>query len=149
MARPKAVLFACSMNAVRSPIAAALTQQMFGKSIAVTSAGVHKGELDGFAVTVMNEIGLDIGRHKPMTFEELQELDGIDADLIVTLSPDAHHKAMAMTHIVPAKVEYWPTPDPMAEEGNREQRLDAYRAVRDQLMAKIRARFGAAGGGNE
>ena len=149
MARPKAVLFACSMNAVRSPMAAALMQQMFGKAIPSVSAGVHKGELDGFAVAVMNELGIDIMRHKPMTFEELQDLEGIDADLIVTLSPDAHHKAMTLADAVSAQVEYWPTPDPAVEEGNREQRLEAYRAVRDQLMAKIRARFGASSAGNE
>lgn len=149
MAAPKAVLFACSMNAVRSPMAAALMQQMFGKAIPAASAGVHKGELDGFAIAVMSELGIDIARHKPMTFEELQDLDGIEADLIVTLSPDAHHRAMTLTHDLPAKVEYWPTPDPAVEEGNREQRLEAYRSVRDQLMAKIRARFGAATGGNE
>ena len=147
--RPKAVLFACSMNAVRSPMAAALMQQMFGKAIPAASAGVHKGELDPFAVAAMEEIGINIARHKPMTFEEIEDLEGLNADLIVTLSPDAHHKAVALTHAVPAKVEYWPTPDPTLEEGNREQRLGAYRAVRDQLLVRIRARFGTQGGGNE
>ncbi|MBV9347512.1 MAG: low molecular weight phosphatase family protein [Pseudolabrys sp.] len=148
-ARPKAVLFACSMNAVRSPMAAALMQQMFGKAIPATSAGVHKGELDPFAVVVMDELGIDMKRHRPMSFEELQEFEGIEADLVVTLSPDAHHKAMTLTHTLPIAVEYWPTPDPTVEEGNREQRLESYRAVRDQLLAKIRSRFGPHARGNE
>jgi protein-tyrosine-phosphatase len=148
-ARPHAVLFACGMNAVRSPMAAGLFQQMFGKSAYVGSAGVQKGELDPFAVAVLEEIGIDISRHKPMTFEELDELEGLSFDLIVTLSPPAHHKALELTHSIAADVEYWPTVDPTGIEGSREQRLQAYRDVRDRLMAHIRERFGKAGGGNE
>jgi protein-tyrosine-phosphatase len=143
------VLFACGLNAVRSPMAAALLQQMFGRAIYVGSAGVQKGELDPFAVAAMEEIGIDIARHKPVTFEELDEMEGLNFDLIVTLSPPAHHKALELTRTHSAQVEYWPTVDPTATEGNREQRLDAYRALRDQLLAQIRARFGPAGGGNE
>ena len=146
---PQAVLFACGLNAVRSPMAAALFQQLFGKSVYVGSAGVQKGELDPFAVAVMAEIGVDIARHKPITFEELDELEGLSFDLIVTLSPPAHHKALELTRTIAADVEYWPTIDPTGIEGSREQRLDAYRAVRDQLMAHIRERFGQAGRGNE
>lgn len=147
--RPRAVLFACGMNAVRSPMAAALFRQMFGKSVAVGSAGVQKGELDPFAVAVMTEVGIDIARHKPVTFEELDELEGLDFDLIVTLSPPAHHKALELTRRLGAQVEYWPTTDPTTAEGNREQRLYAYREVRDQLMERIRERFGGGTSGNE
>ena len=147
--RPQAVLFACGLNAVRSPMAAGLFQQLFGKSVTVGSAGVQKGELDPFAIAVMDEIGVDIARHKPVTFEELDELEGLNFDLIVTLSPPAHHKALELTHTIAADVEYWPTVDPTGIEGNREQRLEAYRDVRDQLMARIRERFGGPGGGNE
>ena len=130
-------------------MAAALAQQMFGKSIYVGSAGVQKGELDPFAVAVMEEIGIDISRHKPVTFENVEDLEGLNFDLIVTLSPPAHHKALELTRVNAAEVEYWPTVDPTSIEGSREQRLDAYRAVRDNLMAQIRARFGQQGGGNE
>lgn len=140
--RLRAVLFACGKNSVRSPMAAALLRQMFGSAFVVASAGVRKGELDGFAVAAMNEIGIDIGRHQPLTFEELEDIEeGLNFDLIVTLAPEAHHKALELTHRLAVAVEYWPTPDPTAIEGNREQRLDAYRAVRDQLMARISARF--------
>ena len=147
--RPQTVLFACGLNAVRSPMAAALFQQLVGKSVYVGSAGVQKGELDPFAVAAMEEIGVDISRHKPITFEELDEVDGLSFDLIVTLSPPAHHKALELTHTIAADVEYWPTVDPTGIEGNREQRLDAYREVRDQLMARIRERFGPWRGSNE
>jgi protein-tyrosine-phosphatase len=148
-ARPQAVLFVCGMNAVRSPMAAGLCQQLFGKSVTVGSAGVQKGELDPFAVAAMEEIGVDIARHKPITFEELDELEVLNFDLIVTLSPPAHHKALERTRTNAAAVEYWPTVDPTGIEGNREQRLNAYREVRDQLMARIRERFGRVRGGNE
>jgi protein-tyrosine-phosphatase len=147
--RPHAVLFACGMNAVRSPMAAALLRQMFGADVHVGSAGVQKGELDPFAVAAMEEVGIDISRHKPVTFEELDDLEGLNFDLIVTLSPPAHHRALELTRTVPAEVEYWPTVDPTGLEGNREQRLNAYRELRDQLTARIRERFGRAGGGNE
>ena len=147
--RPQAVLFACGLNAVRSPMAASLFKQMFGASVYVGSAGVRKGELDPFAVAAMEEIGHDITRHKPMTFEELEDWEGLNFDLIVTLSPEAHHKALDLTRRIAADVEYWPTVDPTGVEGSREQRLDAYRAVRDQLLARIAERFAAPKTGNE
>jgi protein-tyrosine-phosphatase len=137
------------MNAVRSPMAAGLFRQLFGKSVYVGSAGVQKGEVDPFAVAAMAEIGIDIARHKPITFEELEDLEGLNFDLIVTLSPPAHHKALELTRTNAADVEYWPTADPTAAEGSREQKLNAYREVRDQLMAHIQERFGRPRGGNE
>ena len=147
--RPHAVLFACGMNAVRSPMAAALLQQMLGKTAYVGSAGVRKGELDPFAVAVMAEIGLDISRHKPITFEELDEWEGLNFDLIISLAPEAHHRALELTRTSGVDVEYWPTADPKAIEGSREQRLEAYREVRDQILARIRQRFIPRGPGNE
>jgi protein-tyrosine-phosphatase len=147
--RPQAVLFACGLNAVRSPMAAALLKQMLGGSLYVGSAGVRKGELDPFAIAVMEEIGIDITSHGPITFEELEDLEGLNFDLIVTLSPEAHHKALDLTRTLATEVEYWPTHDPTAAEGNREQRLNAYRAVRDMLVHKIRERFVARASVNE
>jgi protein-tyrosine-phosphatase len=143
------VLFACGLNSVRSPIAAGLFAQIFGRSIYVGSAGVRKGELDPFAVAIMEEIGIDISRHKPVTFEELEDWEGLNFDLIVTLSPEAHHRALELTRTSAADVEYWPTADPSAVEGNRAQRLDAYRDVREQLLARIHERFARPSAGNE
>jgi protein-tyrosine-phosphatase len=143
------VLFACGLNSVRSPIAAGLFAQIFGRSIYVGSAGVRKGELDPFAVAVMAEVGIDISRHKPITFEELEDWEGLNFDLIVTLSPEAHHRALEVTRASAVDVEYWPTADPSAIEGNRTQRLDAYREVREQLLARIQERFARPSAGNE
>ena len=108
------MLFACGLNSVRSPMAAGLFRQLIGRAIYVASAGVRKGELDPFAVAVMEEIGIDISQHRPMTFEELDDWEGLNFDLIVTLSPEAHHKALELTRTIAAEVEYWPTPDPTA-----------------------------------
>jgi protein-tyrosine-phosphatase len=149
VSRPQAVLFACGMNTIRSPMAAALLGQMLGTTLYVRSAGVRKGELDTFAVAAMEEIGIDIHAHRPTTFEEVEDLEGLSFDLIVTLSPEAHHKALELTRTIAADVEYWPTADPSAVEGSRDQRMDAYREVRDQLLQRIRARFIARPRGNE
>ena len=131
-------------------MAAALARQAFGDAFVIASAGVRKGELDGFAIAAMNELGIDIASHEPMTFEELEDLeDGLDFDLIVTLAPEAHHKALELTRTLAADVEYWPTPDPTIATGNREQQLEAYRSVRDMLMTRIKGRFAWTPGANE
>jgi protein-tyrosine-phosphatase len=133
-----AVLFACTMNAVRSPMAAAMLRHLTRGGIYIESAGVKAGEIDPLAVEAMGEIGLEIGKHRPRCFEDLE--DG-SFDLVITLSPEAQHKAVELTRTAATQVEYWPTMDPTAAEGSREQRLQAYRAVRDQLMQRLKQRF--------
>jgi protein-tyrosine-phosphatase len=146
---PQSVLFACGLNSVRSPMAASLLQQMFPQALYVRSAGVKKGELDPFAVAAMAEFGHDIASHKPITFDELEDWEGLNFDLIITLSPEAHHKALELTRTLAADVEYWPTPDPTGAEGNREQKLAAYREVCDMLLARIRRRFARTGAASD
>lgn len=131
----------CAMNAVRSPMAEALAKHFFGKSIYVQSAGARKGEADGFARTALEEIGIDLSRHKPKSVEELEEWEGLNFDLIISLSPEAHHKALELTRTLAAEVEYWPTMDPTLVQGSREQKLDAYRDVRDGLARRIKERL--------
>lgn len=142
---PGAVLFACSRNAARSPIAAAILKHLAGRRVYVDSAGVRAGEPDPFAAAVMEEIGIDLSAHMPKSLGELLDTS---FDLIVSLSPEAHHKALQLSAGYAVEVEYWPTPDPSVTEGSREQMLDAYRSLRDGLFRKIKARFplpGAAG----
>jgi protein-tyrosine-phosphatase len=122
-------------------MAAALAQSLFGGSLRVGSAGVRKDDPDPFVAVVMEEIGIDLANHKAKTLEELEEYEGFDFDLVISLSPEAHHSALEFTRTHPVEVEYWPTEDPTISEGNRSQRLDAYRAVRDELMKRIRERF--------
>jgi protein-tyrosine-phosphatase len=142
---PGAVLFACSMNSVRSPMAAAILRHLAGRRVYVESAGVRAGGTDAFAAAVMNEIGIDITQHKPHT---LRDLNDTSFDLIVTLSPEAHHQALELTRTMAVDVEYWPTFDAtmMVGQGSREQVLQAYRTVRDQLFERIKRRFGFVGG---
>jgi len=143
-ARPKrihSVLFVCAMNAVRSPMAEAIARHYFGKSIYVQSAGVRKSDPDGFTASALSEIGIDGSKHKPRTLDELEEWEGLNFDLIISLSPEAHHAALELTRTVAADVEYWPTPDPTLVQGSREQMLDAYRNLRDGLMYRIRLRL--------
>ena len=142
---PQAVLFACGQNSIRSVMAESLLQQMFPKAMYVKSAGVKKGELDPFVVAVMEELGQDVSKHRPTTFEELDDWEGLNFDLIITLSPEAHHKALELTRTNAANVEYWPTHDPSNTEGNRDQKLAAYREVMDGLLLRIRKRFSKGG----
>jgi protein-tyrosine-phosphatase len=138
MDNPSAVLFACTHNALRSPIAAALMKHYHGHHCWVQSVGVHRGELDPFAVEVMEEIGIDISKHKPQCFEDLEDSF---FDIVVSLSPEAQHHAVEMTRSMACDVLFWNTLDPSMVEGNRETRLEAYRAVRDQLQRKILQQF--------
>ena len=140
MPRPHSVLFACTLNAVRSPIAETYLKHLLGKQIYVDSVGLKASEPDGFAIAVMDELGFDMSKHKPKTFEDLEDTS---FDLVITLSPEAHHKALEWTRHMAAEVEYWPTFDATAIEGDRERKLEAYREVRDLIMKRIRERFPA------
>lgn len=135
---PGSVLFACTENALRSPMAEAMMKHLHGHRVFVDSVGVRAGVLDGFVIEVMAEMGLDISGHRPKSFDDLEDTS---FDVIVSLSPEAQHSAVELTRSSAAELEFWPTFDPSIVEGGREERLQAYRQVRDTLMEKIRARF--------
>lgn len=136
---PGSVLFACGMNAIRSPMAEALARHLFPGRFYVQSVGVRGGKPDPFAAAVMEEIGLDISEHEPTTFDDLEDSY---FDLIVSLAPEAHHRALDWSSSHAIETEYWPTADPALANGSREQILDSYRGVRDSLIAKLKDRFG-------
>jgi protein-tyrosine-phosphatase len=147
MARlPSSVLFACTLNSIRSPMAEALLKHLHGRHVYVDSVGVREAEIDPFAVAVMDEIGIDLSRHRPKTFIDL---DDTSFDLVISLSPEAQHGAVELTRTMACDVEFWLVFDPTAVEGSREERLAAYRMVRDNLKARILQRFplGPAGDG--
>lgn len=136
---PQAVLFACNFNCVRSVMAEGLTKRRFAKRIWVESVGVRAlGEADPFVAAVMDEVGVDVSRHRPRRFIDLEDTS---FDLIITLTPEAHHQALEFTRAMAVEVEYWPTFDPTLASGSREQRLEEYRAVRDSLDRRIAERF--------
>ena len=139
---PGAVLFACNLNAVRSPVAAALMRQRFGAQVFVDSCGLRPGEeVDAFAAAVLAEVGLDLSHHRPKGFGELED-DSFD--LVISLTPEAQHRAVELARGRAVEIEYWPTADPTLEAGTREQRMDAYRTMRRELDRRIAARFPAA-----
>lgn len=133
------VLFACTYNMIRSPMAAGILRHFLGHKIFVDSAGVRDGEeIDPFVVAVMEELGIDLSRHVCKTFEELEDTS---FDLIVSLSPEAQHRAIEMTRTMACDVEFWPTFDPTLVDGNRQAMLEAYRKVRDGLLVRVKERF--------
>lgn len=137
---PASILFACNLNTVRSPMAETIAKFLCGHRIYVDSVGVRPAEAgaDPFAVAVMDEIGLDISDHKPKSFDQLEDAS---FDLIVSLTPEAHHRAVELTRTMACEVEYWPTLDPTAVQGNRDAILESYRQVRDSLMETIKKRL--------
>jgi len=146
---PDAVLFCCNFNQVRSPMAEALLKHIVGNRIFVDSCGLKRAafdpdvdemEVDPLAAEVMKELGADLSRHRCKTFGELED-DSFD--LVVSLTPEAQHRAVELARGRSADIEYWPTLDPTLTEGSREHRLEAYRQVRDGLAARITERFRA------
>jgi protein-tyrosine-phosphatase len=137
---PSAVLFACTSNVIRSVMAAAIMKHFYGHRVYVASCGVRPGSSDPFVDAVMDEMGIELGKHRPQGFEDLEDSS---FDLVISLSPEAHHRALEMTRTMAIEAEYWPTMDPSVTMGSREQILDSYRDVRDGLVRKIRQRFGS------
>lgn len=135
---PGSVLFACTMNSVRSPMAEGILKHLFGHRVFVDSVGVRRGGSDPFMIEVMDEIGIDMSRHRNKTFDELEDSS---FDLVITLSPEAQHSAIELTRTMACEVEFWNTFDPTLLQGSREQILEGYRGVRDGLMKRIKTRF--------
>jgi arsenate reductase len=126
-------------------MAEGLMKRMHGHSIYVQSAGVKNDlEIDGFTVAVCEEIGVELSRHRTRSFEEMQEwgddLEGFD--LIVALSPASQRMAQELARHAHIEVEYWPIMDPTGLGETREAKLASYREARDQIVERLRERFG-------
>lgn len=137
---PSSVLFLCSWNAIRSPMAEGLAKRLLGTRLYVDSAGLRAGPPNPFAVSVMREVGIDIAGHRAKSVDEVADES---FDLVVSLSPEAQHRAVEMTRTTACELEFWNTFDPTLVEGSRETQLDAFRQVRDGLERRIRQRFAA------
>lgn len=142
---PGAVLFTCNFNRVRSPMAEALMKMVYGDRVFVDSVGLRREagetEVDPFAAAVIDEMGGDLTGFRPKIFDDLEDES---FDMVISLTPEAQHRAVELARGRAVDIEYWPTLDPTLAEGTREQRLDAYRQVRDELARRIRERFGKA-----
>ena len=142
---PQSVLFCCDYNAVRSPMAEGMMKAFYGQATYVQSAGVRGNmEVDGFSVAVCEEMGIELARHQTRSFEEMQEWgdDLTGFDLIVALSPASLRMAQELTRHAAVEIEYWPVLDPTDLGTRREDKLAAYRQTRDQIRARMVARFG-------
>jgi protein-tyrosine-phosphatase len=135
---PGSVLFACTQNSLRSPMAEALMKYLHGSRVYVQSAGLRPTEVDPFVVAVLDEIGIDLSRHRARSFDDLED-DYFD--LVVSLSPEAHHRAVELTRASSCQIEFWPVLDPSLVDGSREVQLAAYRALRDDLLTRLTRRF--------
>jgi protein-tyrosine-phosphatase len=148
MTPPKSILFCCDQNSVRSPMAEGLMKQAFGTSVYVQSAGVENDrDIDGFAIAVCAEVGVELARHRSRNFAEMRD-EGEDIssfDLIVALSPASHRKALELTRPYHLTVEFWDILDPTGIGESREAKLAAYRMTRDQIRHTISRRFGKGG----
>ena len=136
--RPNSVLFACNFNSVRSPMAEGLAKHFFGDMIYIDSAGVRQGEIDSLAIAVCAEMSVDISQHNSKTFDDLEDTS---FDLVVSLTPEAQHRAVELTRTMAVELEYWPSMDPTGIHGSREVVMAAFRQVRDQLLKRIKERF--------
>ncbi|MEI4473320.1 arsenate-mycothiol transferase ArsC [Frigidibacter sp. MR17.24] len=148
--RPHSVLFCCDYNAVRSPMAEGMMKALYGREIYVQSAGVRNElEVDGFAVAVCAEIGVELDRHRARSFDQMEEWgdDLSSFDLIVALSPASQRRALDLTRYYHLDVEYWPVLDPTGLGEGREAKLAAYRQTRDQIRERLIDRFGAPSAG--
>jgi protein-tyrosine-phosphatase len=138
---PGAILFACNLNRVRSPMAAGLMRRLFGAGVYVDSCGLrpdHSPEPDPFVLAAMDEVGVDLTCHHAKTFDDLE--DG-SFDVVISLTPEAHHRALEMARRRAVDILYWPTPDPTWVSGSRSVVIGAYRELRQRLEARILERF--------
>lgn len=142
---PQSVLFCCDHNAVRSPMAEGLMKKYYGKHCYVQSVGVKNDlEIDGFAVSVCEELGIELGRHQSRSFDEMEEWgdDLSSFDLIIALSPASQRRALELTRFFHLDVDYWPILDPTGLGETRDAKLAQYRAARDQIKDKLAEAFG-------
>ncbi len=140
MRLPGSVLFACNHNAIRSPMAAALLRHLQGRRIFVDSVGVRTLPIDPFTVAVMEEFGISLRDHVAKSFEDLEDMS---FDLVISLTPEAQHRAVEMTRSMACDVEFWPSLDPTVIEGSRAEVVAAYRSLRDSLWRRVLERFPA------
>ena len=142
---PQSILFCCDHNAVRSPMAEGIMKKLYGTGTYVQSVGVINDlEIDGFSIAVCDEIGVELSRHRSRSFDEMERWgdDLSSFDLIVALSPASQRRALELTRLFHLTVEYWPILDPTGIGETREMKLVSYRQTRDQILNKLREKWG-------
>lgn len=136
--QPRSLLFVCTKNACRSPMAEGLAKKYFKGDLLIQSVGLQPGLLDGFAISIMAEHGIDISNHTPKPIDDIP-LENFD--LLITLSPESHAAIMAWIGDKKIPVEHWPISDPSTATGNRDQILQSYRNIREEILRQLTTRF--------
>lgn len=142
---PQSILFCCDHNAVRSPMAEGIMKKLYGTGSYVQSVGVVNDlEIDGFSITVCEEIEVQLSRHRSRSFDEMKQWgdDLSSFDLVVALSPASQRRALELTRLFHLTVEYWPILDPTGIGETREMKLVSYRQTRDQIVNKLKEKWG-------
>lgn len=142
---PQSVLFCCDHNAVRSPMAEGIMKKFYDTDVYVQSVGVKSEmDIDGFSIAVCQELDVQLERHRVRSFDEMEEWgdDLSSFDLVIALSPASQRRALDLTRIFHLEVEYWPILDPTGLGETREAKLENYRQARDQIIARLKDRFG-------
>ena len=142
---PQSILFCCDHNAVRSPMAEGIMKKLYGTGSYVQSVGVVNDlEIDGFSVAVCEEIEVQLSRHRSRSFDEMKQWgdDLSSFDLVVALSPASQRRALELTRLFHLTVEYWPILDPTRIGETREMKLVSYRQTRDQIVNKLKEKWG-------
>ena len=142
---PQSVLFCCDHNAVRSPMAEGIMKKLYGTETYVQSVGVSNDlEIDGFSIAVCQELDVELSRHRSRSFDEMEDWgeDLSSFDLVIALSPASRDRAMELSRFYHLEVEFWPIIDPTGKGETREAKLEQFRAARDQIIDRLRDRFG-------
>ena len=132
------ILFVCNINSIRSPMAESILKVWFDKKIFIDSCGICEGKIDHMAVEVMAEDNFDLSNHNSKLFSSLQDTS---FDLIITFTKEAFVEVTSLTKTQDCEIEYLKILDASQTTGNRQQRLDSYRQVRDLLKEKLNKRF--------
>lgn len=129
----KRVLFLCTHNSARSQIAEGLLRKMAGERFEVFSAGTEQTRVQPLAIEAMREIGIDISGH---TSKTLDAFEGQTFDYVITVCDRANESCP----IFPGGTEriHWSFEDPTAATGTDEQKLRAFRTVRDAIQQRLR-----------
>ena len=137
--KPKSVLFVCTLNSIRSPMAEGLMKQRYSSDIYIQSCGLEAGEFNDLMVAVMKEKGIDMSAHSSRTLESLSDTS---FDVAIAFTEDVAGALKAVFDDSDTDIELWPTPDPTADAMDVRAMMNNFRAVRDTIEARIVRKFG-------
>lgn len=136
--KPRHILFLCVANSGRSQLAEGIARSLAPAGVTVSSAGSAPEAVSPYSIRVLAELGIDISAHRS---KRVDEVDAATVEAVVTLC------AGESCPVFPGKVHrfHWALPDPAHAPSDEPSQLAAYRAVRDELLIRLRRLFGGSG----